>query len=589
MAELGFEERMSGFVSFKQTSYNQAFVEGSGRRTRCEQRLTIHIPDVDTFIADENHSAQITGFVDCPELGGKLAVTEGHFNLLVPWEREQLPPPRERRRMLYRLFLEDGNGTPLTLSGFKDISHGPGLDGWGDYSRLLVRIFEGHLQDDPDAPSYEQDLLATGILELTTYRFMRLIMSMVHPGEPDGVGPAMRFGDFFLGRLWKLYFAGPPTHLNDEDWPSPTHLDVRSAGAAARNVAQARPSRRAVAADRPLRNGRRVPGHAAQHQDPLPRTGAPQGTGELLPHGSSVRANLFYGAPTERTIVRRLVELGYDVWLENWRGSVDLPASMWTLDHVAVYDHPAAVRKIADLTNATELKAVVHCQGSTSFMMSMLADRLPEDVTITHVVSNAVSLHVSLTPISKLKLLTLPVIAAPVVAGADPQWTARPPTLFARWFARYSARGRVCDSDVCRSSNFFYGAGPEVLWRHANLDHDTHEWNNREWGFCPTSFFKHMAKCALAGHLVPSGEVDGLPASFIGQPLPEETRFTFIAGKANTCFLPKSQERTFAYFEERQPNRHRLQLLPSYAHLDVFIGKHAHIDVFPHIVDGLEL
>ena len=44
----------------------------------------------------------------------------------------------------------------------------------------------------------------------------------------------------------------------------------------------------------------------------------------ILVHGAGVRANIFR-APVERTIVDALVDDGYDVWLENWRASIEFP------------------------------------------------------------------------------------------------------------------------------------------------------------------------------------------------------------------------------------------------------------------------
>src|SRR6185312_11155821 len=44
----------------------------------------------------------------------------------------------------------------------------------------------------------------------------------------------------------------------------------------------------------------------------------------LLVHGAGVRANIFR-APSERNLVDLLVEEGWDVWLENWRASIDIP------------------------------------------------------------------------------------------------------------------------------------------------------------------------------------------------------------------------------------------------------------------------
>src|SRR5215210_8976884 len=96
----------------------------------------------------------------------------------------------------------------------------------------------------------------------------------------------------------------------------------------------------------------------------------------LLVHGAGVRANI-YRAPVSRTLVDVLVEEGYDVWLENWRASIDIPRNEWTLDEAAVLDHPRAVEKVVEETGAEHVQAVIHCQGSTSFMMSAVAGLVP--------------------------------------------------------------------------------------------------------------------------------------------------------------------------------------------------------------------
>ena len=44
----------------------------------------------------------------------------------------------------------------------------------------------------------------------------------------------------------------------------------------------------------------------------------------LLGHGTGVRANLFYTPPLRTTLVDALLDAGHDVWLETWRGSIDL-------------------------------------------------------------------------------------------------------------------------------------------------------------------------------------------------------------------------------------------------------------------------
>ncbi len=109
-----------------------------------------------------------------------------------------------------------------------------------------------------------------------------------------------------------------------------------------------------------------VQGETAPHKGPV-----------LLVHGAGVRANIFR-APVKTTIVDYLIANGYDVWLENWRASIDLPPNTWTLDQAALYDHPEAVKTVVEQTGWDEIKALIHCQGSTSFMMSAVAGLVPQ-------------------------------------------------------------------------------------------------------------------------------------------------------------------------------------------------------------------
>jgi poly(3-hydroxyalkanoate) synthetase len=145
----------------------------------------------------------------------------------------------------------------------------------------------------------------------------------------------------------------------------------------------------------------------------------------LLVHGAGVRANLFC-PPVETSLVETLVAAGYDVWLENWRASIDLAPNQWTLDQAAVYDHPRAVETLLRETGAESCQAIVHCQGSTSFMMSAVAGLLPE---VTTILSNAVALHPVIPRETVAKFaVTLPSLHR-LVAYLDPQWGNHADTL----------------------------------------------------------------------------------------------------------------------------------------------------------------
>jgi hypothetical protein len=304
----------------------------------------------------------------------------------------------------------------------------------------------------------------------------------------------------------------------------------------------------------------------------------------LLVHGAGVRANIFR-PPVERTLVDALVDEGYDVWLENWRASIDLPKSEWTLDQAAVHDHPAAVRTVARESGSDEIKAVIHCQGSTSFMMSAVAGLVPE---VTTVLANAVSLHPVIPRVSEFKIRRLVPLVAKLTPYMNPQWAEGAPTRTAKALALLvRATHHECDNGVCKMASFTYGTGFPVLWRHENLNPATHDWLRQEFANVPMTFFAQMARCVEAGHLVSVEGYPELPADFTAGPPQTDARFVFFAGRRNVCFLPESQERTFRYFEEHRPGRHALHELPDYGHLDVFIGKDAWRDVHPLMLEEL--
>ncbi|GMT99355.1 hypothetical protein KH5H1_34740 [Corallococcus caeni] len=305
----------------------------------------------------------------------------------------------------------------------------------------------------------------------------------------------------------------------------------------------------------------------------------------VLVHGAGVRGNIFR-APVRQTVVDALIDDGYDVWLENWRASIDVEPGEWTLDQAAVLDHPHAIRTVVERTGADKVKALIHCQGSTSFTMAAVAGLLPQ---VDLILTNAVSLHPVVPATAKLKLRYAVPLVSSFTPYLDPQWAYGGPTRTARVLTRVvQATHHECENLVCRWTSFTYGTGFPVLWRHENLNAQTHDWLQHEFGPVPFSFFRQMEECVRAGHLVPVEGFRALPED-LGEREPQtDARFVFFAGEENRCFLAESQRRSFEHLEHFHPGRHALHLLPGYGHLDVFMGKRASQDVFPLILSELD-
>lgn len=304
----------------------------------------------------------------------------------------------------------------------------------------------------------------------------------------------------------------------------------------------------------------------------------------MLVHGAGMRAEGFR-PPAVRSLVDTLLDDGWDVWMLNWRGSIDLDPVPWTLDDVARYDHPAAVRYILQQTGASSIKAVAHCQGSVSLSMAAVAGLVPEVDTI---VSNSVSLHPVVPRFAKVKLQVLRPLMGHRTPFVDVAWGDGPERGLARltrnvvrvWHAE-------CGSATCNMASFALGSGHPALWRHENLDAATHAWLSREFGKVPFSFYTQLATSERAKQIVSVFDYDGLPGRYADRAPRTEARFTLITGDRNRAFLPASQRATHAYLERHQPGRHTLRVIPGYSHADVIVGRRAHVDVFPHILDAL--
>jgi hypothetical protein len=166
----------------------------------------------------------------------------------------------------------------------------------------------------------------------------------------------------------------------------------------------------------------------------------------------------------------------------------------------------------------------------------------------------------------------------------------RAPSALSNGVARMAhlIRGRDCDNEVCQFANYMYGVGPDILWRHSNLDPETHEWVSREFGFCPFSLLRQIGRAQRSGVIAPTGKLPQLPGSLVAQAPKTDARFAFLAGSANRLFLPISQQRSFEHFDKHRPGYHTFRELPGMTHLDVLFGKTSPRDVFPLIVEELD-
>ncbi|RJL24177.1 GMC oxidoreductase [Bailinhaonella thermotolerans] len=158
-------------------------------------RLTITADDVDRFLAEPDHLARAEGWIESAVCGGRRRVEAGWFNLFAPGGAP------DRRLMRYRLHFTDADGRLRTLSGWKNVFHGPPTDIWADTSTLFFRLLEGHVAEGKDE---EALIVGAGTLRIELVDFIQQLTTFRTEG-PKGLSALERFARFFVGELWDVY------------------------------------------------------------------------------------------------------------------------------------------------------------------------------------------------------------------------------------------------------------------------------------------------------------------------------------------------------------------------------------------------
>ncbi|MGH3427848.1 MAG: alpha/beta fold hydrolase, partial [Mycobacteriales bacterium] len=305
----------------------------------------------------------------------------------------------------------------------------------------------------------------------------------------------------------------------------------------------------------------------------------------ILAHGFGVSSRIFSIDTIETNLLEFLYAHGYDVWLLDFRASIELPTSAdpFTADDIARYDYPAAVATVRAVTASPSVQMVVHCYGSTAFFMSMLAGL----EGVRSVVSSQVATHIVCPPMMRLKtglhtptvLEKLGVTSLTAYADTTADWSSR---LYDRFLEIFPGDDQgECASAVCHRISFMYSQ----LYEHNQLNNPTHDALHEMFGIANVHEFEHLALMVRAGTL---RSADGQDIY-----LPHLERLavptTFIHGAENSCFLPESTAKTMELLAQRNGSHlYQRHVVPGYGHIDCVFGKRAALDVYPLILQHLD-
>ncbi len=95
----------------------------------------------------------------------------------------------------------------------------------------------------------------------------------------------------------------------------------------------------------------------------------------LVAHGLGVSSSIFTIDTIETNLLEYVFARGYDVWLLDYRASIELRSSrsQFSGDDVATRDFPAAVQRGTGEDRRRSVQVIAHCFGATTFTCALLA------------------------------------------------------------------------------------------------------------------------------------------------------------------------------------------------------------------------
>lgn len=551
-----FTETMRGYFAKGETGdFQPAADKGQQENSPFEFTLTVASDDLNDMLSNPQHPAKMNGTVTAPALSDKpLSVRDGVFQLFV-----NDPNNVDTRNMIYRMTMTSADGHSWFFTGFKVVHPNPVWDVWNDTSTLYITVYNGA---DDKAP-----VLGKGVLHILPADFAKQMttLKVTNAANPaDALAQMARFGHFFAGVLYDVY-GGIFSQSTAFD-PSAPPRQKRPLRVDAPTV-YAFPAKDGVAL--------RLTRYRGGSKGPV-----------ILSHGLGVSSLIFSIDTIGTNLVEFLFAKGYDVWLLDFRDSIALPASAaeWSGDDVAKNDYPAAVDYVRKVTGAKDVQMVVHCWGSTTFFMSMLAGLQG----VRSVVASQIATHFVVPTVNKIRTgLHLPEfldkigvksLTAYVDSHAD--WWNH---LYDGALSVYPVPlDNLCNNAVCHRITFMYA----LLYEHAQLNQSTHENALHEmFGIANIKSFEQISLMTRKGHIVAA---DGSEAY-----LPHLDRLkvpiTFIHGGNNACFLPESTQITYdTLCKVNGSSLYSRHVVPNYGHIDCIYGKNAATDIYPLMLDHLE-
>jgi cholesterol oxidase len=185
---LRFTEALSGYMAAA-GDHEAGYRAGRAAGARVRYRATARIDDLESFLRDPQHGADMTGVVDAVGLGRGMPIEEGRIELFCRREGRKIIAYHLPFRQRERRYL---------LRGEKYIQDDPGFDVWKDMTTLHAELVD--LSSAPDSPP-----MAVGILRIGPLSALRMLFTFRGAGVLPTMNAALRFLLFASRELRDTY------------------------------------------------------------------------------------------------------------------------------------------------------------------------------------------------------------------------------------------------------------------------------------------------------------------------------------------------------------------------------------------------
>ena len=592
-----FTEQMTGFFSKHLLPHDLAdtdcianpfevaskYGEADGENGKMVAELTITAGNLYALINDASHDAHITGTVTCKALSGsetKMKVKNGKFHLLMAD-----PDKVETWKMVYSMELE-GNKNDYRFEGNKIVHQRTGSNWWTDVTTLFVTVYEG------DA----EGVVGRGILRLG-------IDDLIHQASKIKMERAEILDTIAEWLRREHYWDKAKSYFEKLDELVRLNFMRKFAGLFGTVIFQAYGGLLSDLSDFPAQENktRKIRSltaptpeiHTIMTKDHvqllLTRYKGGNAGPVILAPGFGVRASSFATDTVSENIVEYLTKNKFDVWLFDYRASPTLTDGMrpFTIDHIAIYDWPAAIHSICEITGAQSIQAIAHCVGSMTLLMALLRVK-----KIRGKVRSAICSQLTLHPVTGwenhlksdvdlVDILEKTFGFTEIDLRSSSSTTSK--AIDAWLWSVAAPKGQECRNPVCHRVFSLYGPS----YAHEQLNKATHVGLCEMFGKVHTKAFEQLSLIIKKGEVV---DRKGRNRYLTGQNADNLTLpLAFVAGEQNQLFFPETSAITFAWLSAHNPGGHyERQVFPGYAHMDFFIGKSAAETIFPYFLTTLQ-